>query len=250
MRRVFIYSSILAGSFLFASSGFASELRGVLRNNSGVKQLSEQRADKAINDFTAALGDLPFSGEVHLNMGNSFLASRDPERALSEYDQALRAARGDSRSERETRFRAYFNSAVVRTEMKQYEEALSLYQQALDIYPDSLETKTNMELLVQQMSDGQGGDNDQDQNQDKKDQSGKDQKKDEKDEGEGQDKKDQNQEPDKFENPRATPRPFKSGELSQQDAKRILDEMKRQEEQIRARMQNERVKERPPEKDW
>lgn len=242
--------------FLPSANGTASELRGILRNNEGVKQLNDQRADNAITDFTAALGDLPFSGEVHLNIGNAFLASRDLERAFSEYEQALKASKGDNHSSRETRFRALFNSAIVRTEMKQNEEALELYQKALEIYPDSIETKTNMELLMRQMAGG-GGESENDQKNDK-DQSGKDQQKDdqkndqknEQNEGEGQDKKDQQKEPDKFENPRSTPRPFKSEELSQQDAKRILDEMKRQEEQIRARMQNERIKERPPEKDW
>lgn len=221
----------------------ASEFRGILRNNSGVKHFSEKRADLAMEEFTAALGDLPYSGAVHFNMGNAFLARRDLEKALSEYEQALRSATGDSREERETRFRALFNSAVVRTEMKDIEGALNLYQKALEIYPDSIETKTNMELLVQQMQGGGQGEREQNEN----DNQQNDQQ--EKNESEGQDNKEK-QEPQKFENPRATPRPFKSPELSPEDAKRILDEMKRQEEQIRAKMQRERVKDRPPEKDW
>lgn len=238
----FITTLLLLGS----TSAWASEFQGILRNNSGVKFFAEQRADKAMEEFTAALGDLPYSGAVHFNMGNAFLARRDLEKALSEYDQALLTANSDSKEDREIRFRALFNSAVIRTEMRQVDEALNLYQKALEIYPDSIETKTNMELLVQQTQGGGQGEQEQDdknnQNQDKD-------KEKEQDEGKGQDNKPK-QEPQKYENPRATPRPFKSGELSQEDAKRILEEMKRQEEQIRAKMQRERVKDRPPEKDW
>lgn len=226
------------------ASARANEFRGILRNNSGVKYFAEKRADKAMEEFTGALGDLPFSGAVHFNMGNAFLARRDLEKALSEYELALTSATGDSKEDRETRFRALFNSAVIRTEMNQIEEALGLYQKALEIYPDSIETKTNMELLAQQAQGGGQGE----QEQKDKDQEGNNQQQENK-ENEGQDNK-QKQEPQKFDNPRATPRPFKSSELSPDDAKRILEEMKRQEEQIRAKMQKERVKDRPPEKDW
>ena len=223
----------------------ANELRGVLNNNAGVKQFEAQRADKAMDEFTRALSDLPFSGEVHLNVGNAFLARRDLDKALSEYRQAIAAAKTDSRRDRHTRFFAFFNSAIAQTELKRNDEALDLYQKALELDPNSLETKTNMELLTQQSSgDGEG------ENKDDQQQGGKDGDKKEDKDQKGDQKKDPKQQPDKASNPRATPRPFKSGELSKEDAKNILEEMKRQEEQIRARMQNEKVRERPPEKDW
>ena len=248
-----VWGSLLLSAVVLCLSADArgSEFRGILRNNSGVKYFAEKRADKAMDDFAAALGDLPFTGAVHFNMGNAFLIRLDLEKALSEYEQALKTATSDSWEDRETRFRALFNSAVVRTELKQIDEALELYQKALEIYPDSLETKTNMELLVQQTQGGGQGDQREQKDQDGQGQNQQDQDKDQNQDSEGRDQEDkQKQEPQKFENPRATPRPFKSGELSQEDAKRILDEMKRQEEQIRAKMQRERVKDRPPEKDW
>jgi Ca-activated chloride channel family protein len=227
----------------------AGELRGVLKNNEGVRKFGSKNSAQAFEDFTGALSDLPFSGEVHFNIGNSFLIRREYEKALSEYGQAEKNAAGDSRRERETRFRALFNKAVALTELKKTDEALEAYQKALGIYPESVETKTNIELLTAG-GGGSGGDDDKDDKKDKDDK-GKGKPKDDKDKKDDKDGKEKKkEEPKEVVNPRSTPKPFKSEELSQQDVKRILEELKRQEAQIRAKMQNEQRKDAPPEKDW
>lgn len=227
----------------------ASELRGVMRNNSGVRKFGAKNGIQALDDFTGALSDLPFSGAVHFNIGNSFIMRQDYEKALSEYAQAIKDANSESHQDRETRFRALFNSAVALTELKKTDEALMSYQNALAIVPNSIETKTNMELLI---ASGGGGGDDKDNDKEKKQNDkgkGKDDKKD-KDQKDGDKDDKKKEEPQKYENPRSTPRPFKSEEMSPQDVKRILEELKRQEEQIRARMQNEQRKDAPPDKDW
>lgn len=238
--------ALLTAPLLVSEPARANELRGVIKNNAGVRKFGSKNGAQAFEDFTGALSDLPFSGEVHFNIGNSFLLRREYEKAISEYGIAAKSAPGGSSREKETRFRALFNSAIALTELKKIDEALASYQRALEIYPDSLETKTNIELLTA----GGGGDGGDDKDEKKdKDGKGKGQDKDDKDkkDDKGDKKKD---EPQKFENPRSTPKPFKSDELSQQDVKRILEELKRQESQIRARMQNEQRKDAPPDKDW
>jgi Ca-activated chloride channel family protein len=234
---------LLLFTVLFGLSAQSSELRGVWRNNVGTKKFESKDSVKALDDFTGALMDLPFSGEVHYNLGNAFLRSREYEKALSEFRIALENSKGNSSIERETRFRALFNSGVAQAELKKTDEALELYQKAIDLKPDSVESKTNIELLTKNGGGGGEGDSD------NKDKDQKD-KKDKKD-GQGKDK-DQNQpKPDqKVENPHYKPKEFKSEELTQQDVKRILEELKRQEEQIRARMNNEQAKDAPVGKDW
>lgn len=230
----------------------AGELSGVLKNNSGVARFEQKNAAQALEEFTAALGDLPYAPEVHFNVATSFLARREYEKALSEYQQTLRVASSESARDRRMRFMAFFNSAAILAEMKKTDEALELYQKALDLEPDSIETKTNIELLTAQQSGGGDGD---DKDQDQKDGKGGGKNDQEKNDDKKDDKKKPKDEkkdkpPDKVSNPRPTPRPFKSEELSQQDVRRILEELKRQEEQIRARMQDEQRKDTPPEKDW
>jgi Ca-activated chloride channel homolog len=228
---------------LLGASAQGNELRGIITNNEGVDQMQKKNSSRSLEKFTGALGDLPFSPHVHLNIGDNFLLQQEFEKAIKEFQQAIKNAPGDSAREKDVKFFAHFNQAVALTELKKIDEALEQYQMALEFRPDSVETKTNIELLASQQGSGGGEGKDDKQNKDNKDGKGKqDNKKDQKD---PKDQKDQ-----KVENPKPTPRPFKSEELSQQDVKRILEELKRQEEQIRARLQNEQRKDAPNEKDW
>jgi Ca-activated chloride channel family protein len=249
-----VKTPITLALLLSTSVSSANDLKGVYENNRGVLQFNNKKSVEAFDQFTHALGEMPFSGEVHYNLGTAFLANQEFPKAISEFNEALKNSPGDSRRERETRFRAAFNRAVALTAEKRIDEALNSYQAALNENPESVETKTNIELLTQsEGGKGKGDDKDQDQ---KKDQKGdpKDQKKDQKKdpkENEGKDqKKDQQKPQDQKNKPKPTPKPFKSDELNQQDVGKILDELKRQEEQIRARMQNDKVKDAPNDKDW
>jgi tetratricopeptide (TPR) repeat protein len=239
---------ILAILFLATpSSAKAFELRGVVRNNDGVKKLEAGRRVEAYDRFTDALADVPFSSEVHYNLGNSFLDNKEVDKALSEYRQAIKLAPGESSREKDLRFKAHFNSAIALTEQKKIDEALAQYQQALELEPESVETKTNIELLIQSgQGGGEGDQSQQDKGDQKKDKQGQG--------GEGQEQKPQQPQQSQQQNqqPKAkpSPRPFKSDEISQQDVGRILEELKRQEEQIRAKMQREGAKDAPRDKDW
>ena len=244
-------------SFALTSSAFAGELQGVIDNNRGVLQFNNKKSVEAFDQFSQALGEMPFSGEVHYNLGTAFLTNQEFGKAISEFNEAIKNSPGDSSRERETRYRASFNKAIALTAEKKIDEALSAYQQALEAHPDSNETKTNIELLTKAAGGkgkGEGEDKDQTEKNDKGDP--KDQK--DKKDGDGKDKKDQkpqdpkdqNKDQNKEQKQKPTPKPFKSDELNQQDVGKILDELKRQEEQIRARMQNDKVKDAPNDKDW
>lgn len=227
----FIFVAAISASSL-ASAG---ELRGVLKNNQGVTRFETGRPQDSYGLFTDALGEIPYAPEVQYNIGNSFLQMKETEKALRQYEVALRLAQGDSSRAKEVRFRALYNTGAVLASLEKREEALTAYQQALELKPDSAETKTNMELLL---SGGEGGGKG-----DKED-------KDKKDEGEGQgEQPNPNQPPSNKQNPNQ-PQPFKGKDLSRQDVERILDELKQQEEQIRAKQQREGAKDAPPDKDW
>jgi len=119
---------------------------------------------------------------------------------------------------------------------------LRSFQEALRLKPDSKEVKKNIELMI--ASGGGDGDGEQ-----QKQQEGKD-KQDNKD-GQGQKPPEKPQDqPKKGPTPKPTPKPFQSDQLNQQDVGRILEEIKRQEDQIRDRIQREGAKDAPRDKDW
>jgi Ca-activated chloride channel family protein len=229
---------------VLAPSPVHASLSGITANNQGVKLFEKQRQNEAYAHFAQSLGTMPFDARVHFNLASSYLANKEYEKAMEEFEQAARLAP----KEAQVQFAARFNAAVAATELKQIDQALALYQSCLDLVPDSLETKTNIELLIQ--SQGSGGDKKDDKEKKKDDKGDKDKKK----EGDG-DKKDEKQPPKqpdpKDQEPKKNqPRPFDSKDLTQQDAARIMDELKRQEELVRARFTNDHVKDVPRDKDW
>ncbi|KYG62235.1 hypothetical protein AZI85_06220 [Bdellovibrio bacteriovorus] len=219
-------------------------------NREGNKQVQAQAYGPAMDKYLEALRFDPFVGQLHLNLGLSFEGLQQAEKALQSYQEAENLALKEEKLE--LVFMARFNRAQLLGKAKKVDEALAVYQKALEIIPSSNEVKTNIELLTQSQQ-GQGGENKQDQQnqqgdqnqQQQQNQDGKDQKdKDPKDQEPKDDKKQVQQ------SPKYKPRPFQGKELSEADVKKILGELKQQEEKIRAEYNRKEVKEQPRDKDW
>ncbi len=213
----------------------ASDLKGIRRNNQGVGRFKAEKYHEAYDQFVQGLGELPFQAEPHYNLGRVYYENKDYEKALKESLTAERLAHTP-----EMKFLSLFQAGAAAASMKKVDKALELYQAALELAPESKETKTNIELLLAGGQGGGGEDQQQDQNGDPKDQ-----KKD------GQGEKDQEKKQDQpRQNPKQQPKQFKSEQLSKKDVENILDELKQQEEQIRAKFQREGAKDAPKDKDW
>lgn len=210
--------------FFLGFSIHAADPRSVSNNRSGISALEKKAIAEAERDFIQALETEPEDARLHINLGIVFQVKKDFERAFKEYQTGLRFAKDP-----ETKFFANFNSAQV-IGSKDVDLALRLYQEALEYKPDSRETKHNIELLMQQQSGGGGGEGDK-----------KNDKSDDKGEDTGQDR---TQEQNKNE-----PQPYKGKELSQQDVQNILDELKNQEQKVRAK-ENNSGREKSLDKDW
>lgn len=233
----YLFVSLLTVIAVGAGAGAETgeSVSSIFKNNSGVDKLKSEKPLEAYRDFKESLVDDPKNGVIHLNMGLTFQLNKEYDKAIQEYSVAARES-----SNPEIKFDANFNAGTAATELKQYDRALAFYQAALEIQPDSKEAKTNIELLVQSKAGGGSGDDKQD---DKKDGDGK-----------SKSNQGQGQQPPQKNNPGPTnrnqPQPFKSQDLSKQDVDRLLNELKRQEEQIRGRIKEGKSQEAPPDKDW
>jgi Ca-activated chloride channel family protein len=231
---------IISFFLLFHLNAFANETPSVIyKNNSAVNLFTKEKFAESKNLLENEVVDHPKVGALHYNLGVIHENSKEPEKAIQEYTSAVKVT-----DDKKLQFEANFNAARVYGEQKDISNALRHYQAALEIIPDSQEVKTNIEMLLQSNGGGGGQDQNKDQKQDQKDD--KDQKKDGKDQQKpqqpDQQKNDQQKKP--------APKPFKSEDLSEQDVRKILNELKRQEEQIRAKLNNDKTKETPVEKDW
>jgi len=180
-------------------------------------------AHKRIISATMKSGELP---EIRMNLGLSFELSGEAENSYKAYNMAELAAAGNPSLE----FIARYNKARVLAAQKKIPLALAAYQSALELNPESLEVKTNIELLMQQQQGGGKG--------------GEDDKKDK----EGEDGKDPKPDGPIKKNPKNSE--YKSQNLSEKDMQKILEELKNQEQNIREKEYNKGVKEKSRDKDW
>lgn len=257
MRMKNFISLLMMGIFLVGCGEATLHPRTLVLNKEGNKNLKDKNAQEASDKYLAALRFNPYQAELHLNLGLSFEFLQFPDKALQSYKYADQLAQQEGHPE--LSFAARFNAGQLLGKAKRVDEALDYYQKALDIHPASIETKHNIELLTQQ--NGQGG---QGEGKDQKDQGekGQDQKKD--GDGQGDQKKDKPQDgkdpkddkekeskpQEKQQSAKYKPRPFDGKELDEHSVKKILGEIKQQEQRIRADFNRKEQKEQPRDKDW
>jgi tetratricopeptide (TPR) repeat protein len=191
--------------------------------------LVAEKYEAAQKEMLKALRNSPLTPELHLNLGIAQLGLGHLGKSLGSFKMAEELT-----DDLGIKFVARFNQAVVHTQNKKIQEALAMYQKALEIDPNSKEVKTNIELLMQQ----QGGEGEGDSKEESKD-------------GEGKDGKNQ-KEPQNFKSNEQYKPKFDSKDLSEGDVKKILEELKRQEQQIHGNeeRQKQMQKDSPNDKDW
>lgn len=226
--------------------------------------LKAERFEEALGLYFGMLEKEPHKPQIHSNIAVIMSQTQKPDDALKSWQYALKLA--EEQKDATSLFAVNFNLGVYYGAQKKIADALKHYQAALDIIPTSMETKTNIELLIQSQQQGGKGESqnkDQNQSQDQNDQQNKDSqgkpKDDQKDKDQSgkdnqknQDEKDKpGQEPPKAQSSGPyQPRPYQGEQLTEGDVKKILGELRNQEQKIRANFDKKEQKDSKNEKDW
>lgn len=249
-RPVLALIFIFSGQLCLASKNFPNPQSFIFDYKSR-KAIKNKIPEKALEENLKILEhdtDIP---QVHSNLGIVFDQLSKPEQAEKSFSEALRLIEAAEKKQMNSvsptdQFQVYYNLGVYYGQKKEIDKALAIYQSALDVNPTSIETKHNIELLIQsqqqqqqksdqEKKDGESGENDKD-DKDKKDDKG-DQKKDS-----GKDRKN---------TPKYQPRAFKGDQLGEADVKKILGELSQQDRKIRAQYnKKEQQRENRNAKDW
>lgn len=220
--------------FILSACSLKQQIEAVRQNNQGLENLKEEKVSESLQKFSEALAADPFNPAIHDNMGINFEVMKDLEKAIASYKNVEEMG-----TTNEFKFMARFNVAQALAKQSKIDEALQWYQKALELNPNSQEVKINIELLSQnQNGSGKSDKDSKDPSQGKEGDQDKD-----KDKNKDKDKQDY-QKPSKYQ-----PRPFK-GELKENDVKKILGELKQQEQKIRNEYNRKEPKEAPHGKDW
>ena len=230
--------------------------------------LNKKEYEKAQTALLSSKENLQDHYQLDSNLGVVFnLLSKNDESEKS-FDESLKEVPRQFKTEEDRNkalFMIHFNRGVFYQSQKKVDQALKDYQAALDLNPTSMETKHNIELLIQKQKEDEKKKEGKDgkEGQDKKDGQGQDQKpqdkegdkKDEEKDGpEKEQKKKESQGKDRKQNTKYQPRPFKGDQLSEGDVKKILGELSQQDKKIRSQFdkkeKNESGETGKNEKDW
>lgn len=221
------------------------------------KDIKSGKYEEALTQYYFLLENNIQRAPVHSNIGVLQSMLQKPDEALKSLEHALKLA--ESVNDKEAIYAIRYNLGVYYGALKKIPEALDNYQVALDLVPSSHEIKTNIELLMQKQQDQKQKNDQQNEQQQKNDDQSDKGKNDkgrdnsEKDNEENKDNKEnKDEESKKASSPKYQPRPFKGDQLSEGDVKKILGELKNQEQKIRANFdkKEKKGKRTENEKDW
>lgn len=251
--------SLLVLAFLLSCSTNES----VRYNQLGIKALKEENHEKAFKLFLKALGEDPFNPYIRYNLAHSLFQKGEVQKAIDEFKKLEEEL--FHQGEKKLRFHTLFNQAYLESQQGNIEEALEAYQKTLEINPSSKEVKRNIELLFKENQSSSKNKNNQEQKKDqdskedeqKKDKNGqKKQDKEKSQEGKKGDKSKKNDQNEGEKDGKKQDQPEKSEKkkakkLSEAYVKRILDELKNEEQKIRAKKYQKGQKRTSPDgKNW
>ncbi|MEW6608936.1 MAG: tetratricopeptide repeat protein [bacterium] len=197
------------------------------KNRVGNKLYGQEKYDEALVKYREAQLKKPQSTELYFNIGNAFYKKQQYEKAIKEYQNALK--------NKETLFRAktYYNIGNSQYRDGKLVNAIVSYKKSLQINPDDLEAKYNLEFVLKklkQLSQKHPAKSEQQK-----------QKKSKGSEGENGKNKEKQTQQAKQED---------KNKMSKEDAGRILQALEEEEKEIQKRKQVQISGDKQIEKDW
>lgn len=127
---------LLAGVLLAACAGVPE------RVHTGNRHYRGEEYDRALRAYQAAQVLDPDRPEAYFNAGSALVGMLEYERAVAALEQSLRSAEGG------VAVSAYYNLGNIYFEMGRFQEAIRAYQQALLIDPGADDARYNLELAL------------------------------------------------------------------------------------------------------
>jgi len=243
----------LVTALLVSSPVHARDLDLIYKNNEAVRQSRKEKHLEAYEEFLGLTASDPYDPILQYNLAASLAANGEVEKSQALYnhllnvlDERLKTATtpGQQRELYTLKYASLYNLGVQYQAAKDPDKALEAYQRALEIVPDSKEIKTNIEMMFQ---GGQNGKGKSDQKQQGKDGDGQGQQD---PQDQGKDGKQPQPKPQDQNNQGQQKKEFDQKQMGKEDLDRIMDELKQEEENIRAKMGNKGGKNESKEKNW
>jgi len=239
-----------------ANPGWCDLSRGKIKQ--GIKAYENSQWDESLQKFQDALLDDPEHPVGHYNVAEALYQNKKYEEALKSYEKSL------SSQDLALKQKSYYNLGNTYYQLNKYQEAIQNYIKALNLDPNDQDAKHNLELVraklkelaqKQPMQNQQQQQQQQQQGQQQQDQQNSDQQQGEQQQQQQQAKageeQQEQQQPEQGEEQQAPQQVEKQKDLSKEEAERILQALKSEEqENQKLRRQKMPAGRMQVEKDW
>ena len=245
LRRLFAVATVSAGLFGFS---FLDEV--ARRVEQGNRLFDQAEFEAALEAYREAQTDRPESPGLHYNVGDALYKQGAVDEAAAAFQKAVET--GDS----ELGSKAYYNLGNALYRQQAFDQAIGAYENALELNPSDQDAKINLEMALEKLEEQQQQNQDQNQNQENKENQNE-----EKDSESEQEQQDKGEEEQKNQEPQSSPKesqnqqqekeaePQQPGELTPEQAERLLDALKDRETESqkrrRVRLQGKRYRGKP-----
>lgn len=221
-----IKATILVSVLMMVAFGVAraDSFNGMVKK--GNRAFTDSDYTKALEFYRQAEAERPETPELQYNIGSALYKEGKYEEAVDKLEKSF--VTGDIKNEA----KGHYNLGNVYYRTGDYQKAIASYQKALELVPDDIDAKYNLELarkmLKEQLKPQQQKDNNQQQQQQKQDQQQKQVQQDKQDQQKQQDQEQQQQQQQNQQKPQQ----MDKNEMSKEDAERILNALKDDEKDL------------------
>lgn len=241
LKKLYVHLPLMIMATLISNVAAEDYIDLVKKGNQAFKN---QEYQKALEHYRNAETGLPESPELNYNIAGTLFKEGKYEEAVELFGEGLNAI--DINDEANS----HYNLGSTYFRMGDFQNAISSYQKALEINPDDLDAKFNLELARKRLKEQiqpqqQDQDQQQQQEQQQQEQKDQDQEKQEQDQQQQNEDEQQKQQPDqKPQDQQKQPK-----EMSKEDAERILNALK-DEQDLQKRIKRQTTGGNYSGKDW
>ena len=220
--------SLVIMAFFFSTIGWIWQSPAVKKSKEAVKLYNKGKLDEALTKWRDAQIETPDKKELHYNIGGALHEQKRYDDSFKEYEKAINTKDDELKS------KTYYNIGNTLYRMGELPEAIEGYEKCLQITPDDEDAKYNIEFIKKKMEEQK-------------------QEQETRDKGQEQEQQDQEEQGtrDKGQEEEEQQRSGNEKEMSEEDAIRLLDAIKDDEQDLQKELRVQPIEGRyKVDKDW
>jgi tetratricopeptide (TPR) repeat protein len=149
----FVFTFFIGQFVLFYSNVLANSFFDYIKNNKGINEYNRKDNAKALQSFTEVLENDKNSPEIFYNLGNVLYKEKDFKAAKGLYQDSLNRLK-----DKQKKGSVYYNLGNANYNLGDMSAAIENYKKAVEINPEDMSAKYNLELAYSVKREKKRGD--------------------------------------------------------------------------------------------